>query len=401
MEKFHYLATDKKHKKIKGEVEATNQIQAQSILRSKGLFIINLEKIEVSSRWMKLMKGFQRVKNADVVHLTRQLATMIMAGLPLTTALSILKYQSNLSMAKLVDDVLKDVEGGGSFYKALSKHKRVFTPVYLALIRSGEAAGVLEKVLKRLADNLEKQAEFRAKTKNALIYPIIITVAMMAVAVVMMVFVIPKLTSLYDEFGAELPTMTKVLIGISNFMVKTWYIMVLGLLIGGTAFLRWKKTPSGKAIMDAKILKFPIIGKLRTKVILTEITRTLALLVESGISIIEALEIVSGAADNEVFVKSIKSAAKDVEKGIPLAAAIGKYDHYPPIVSQMLAVGEETGKVDEVMLNVSKYFESESEQAIKGLTTAIEPLMMILLGVGVAFLVIAIILPIYNLTSQF
>jgi len=326
---------------------------------------------------------------------------MIVAGLPLTTALSILKFQSNLSMAKMVDEVLKDIEGGGSFYKALSKHKRVFTPVYLALIQSGEAAGVLEKVLQRLANNLEKQAEFRAKTKNALIYPIIITVAMIAVAVVMMVFVIPKLTSLYDEFGAELPTMTKVLISISNFMVKTWYLMVFGLLMGGVSFLKWKKTPNGKAVVDKKILKLPIIGKLKTKVILTEITRTLALLVESGISIIQALEIVSGAADNVVFAKSIKTAAKDVEKGIPLAAAIGKYDFYPPIVSQMLAVGEETGKVDEVMMNVSKYFESESEQAIKGLTTAIEPLMMILLGIGVAFLVIAIVLPIYNLTSQF
>jgi len=401
MERFHYLGTDKKHKKIKGEVEATNQIQAQSILRSKGLFIISMEKIEVSPAWMKWMKGFQRIKNDDVVHLTRQLATMIVAGLPLTTALSILKFQSNLSMAKMVDEVLKDIEGGGSFYKALSKHKRVFTPVYLALIQSGEAAGVLEKVLQRLANNLEKQAEFRAKTKNALIYPIIITVAMIAVAVVMMVFVIPKLTSLYDEFGAELPTMTKVLISISNFMVKTWYLMVFGLLMGGVSFLKWKKTPNGKAVVDKKILKLPIIGKLKTKVILTEITRTLALLVESGISIIQALEIVSGAADNVVFAKSIKTAAKDVEKGIPLAAAIGKYDFYPPIVSQMLAVGEETGKVDEVMMNVSKYFESESEQAIKGLTTAIEPLMMILLGIGVAFLVIAIVLPIYNLTSQF
>jgi type IV pilus assembly protein PilC len=154
-------------------------------------------------------------------------------------------------------------------------------------------------------------------------------------------------------------------------------------------------------VVDTYILKLPIVGNLKTKVILTEVTRTLALLVESGISIIEALEIVSGAADNVVFSKSIKQAAKEVEKGIPLAAAIGQYEHFPPIVSQMLAVGEETGKVGEVMFNVSKYFETEAEQAVKGLTTAIEPLMMILLGVGVAFLVIAIVLPIYNLTSQF
>ncbi len=401
MERFHYRATSKQHKKVKGEIEAVSQIQAISILRSKGLFIIDLEKIEVMPNWMKWLKSWQKVKNDDVVHFTRQLATMITAGLPLTTALSILKYQSNLTMAKMVDQILKDIEGGESFYKALCKHPKAFNPVFLALVQSGEAAGVLEKVLKRLADNLEKQAEFRGKTKNALIYPAIITVAMIAVAIIMMVFVIPKLTAMYADFGAELPTMTKILINVSNFMVKTWYLLLFGLLIGGYSFSQWKKTVKGKEIYDAKMLKLPIIGKLKTKIILTEITRTLALLVESGVSIIEALNIVSGAADNETFSKSIKQAAKEVERGIPLAAAIGQFEHFPPIVAQMLAVGEETGKVDEVMMNVSNYFETESEAAIKGLTTAIEPLMMIILGIGVGFLVIAIILPIYNLTSQF
>ena len=401
MERFHYIAVDKKNRKMRGEVEANSQIQAQSILRSKGLFIIGLEKIDVAPNWVKWLKSWQRVKSDDVVHFTRQLATMINAGLPLTTALSLLRYQSNLAMAKMIEEVLRQVEGGGSLFKALNEFKGVFNQVYLALIQTGEAAGVLEKVLMRLSDNLEKQAEFRAKTKSALIYPVIITLAMIAVAAVMMIFVIPKLTSLYDEFGAQLPAMTKILIGISNFMVKSWYLLIVVAVFGGYSFSKWRKTAKGKTIYDTYILKLPIIGPLKTKVILTEITRTLALLVESGIPIIEALEIVAGAADNDLFSQSIKTAAKDVERGIPLAAAIGKYEHFPPLVGQMLAVGEETGKVDEVMFNVSKYFETESEQAIKGLTTAIEPLMMILLGVGVAFLVIAIILPIYNLTSQF
>ena len=401
MEKFIYLATDKDGNKSKGEVEAVNQVQALSVLRSKGFFIITLDKVEVTSTWSKWFRGFQKVKSADVVHFTRQLATMNKAGLPITTALSILKYQSNPAMSKVVDDVLRMVEGGESFYKALSKHSDIFSPVYLSLVRSGEAAGVLEKMLLRLADNLEKQAEFKGKTKNALIYPLIISVAMVAVATVMMIFVIPKLTTLYDEFGADLPMITTILIGLSNLMVKAWYLFVL--FFGGItyAFIQWKKTVPGRKIIDRYKLKLPVIGKLTTKLILTEITRTLALLAEAGISIIEALEIVSGAADNVIYSESINVAAKDVEKGIPLAAAIGQFPHFPPIVPQMIAVGEETGKIDEVLLNVSEYFESEAEQAIKGLTTAIEPLMMILLGVGVAFLVIAIIMPIYNLTSQF
>jgi len=401
MEKFDYLAVSKDKKKVKGQIEALSQTQAISILRTKGLFVVNLNKIEVLPGWLLWLNRWQRVKRQDVVHFTRQLATMIKAGLPLTTALSILKYQSNLAMAKVIDDILREVEGGGSFSKALTKHTNIFGQVYLSLIQSGEAAGVLEKVLLRLADNLEKQAEFLGKTKNALIYPAIISVAMIIVAIVMTIFVIPKLTSLYAEFDAELPLMTRMLMGVSNFMVKSWYLWLGLAIVGGYALVQWRRTPSGRTFFDKISLKIPIFGPLKTKAILTEITRTLALLVESGVSIIEALEITAGTADNVLFTGSIKRAAKEVEKGIPLAVAIGQYEHFPPIVAQMLAVGEETGKVDEVMFNLSGYFETEAEQAVKGLTTAIEPLMMILLGVGVAFLVIAIVLPIYNLTSQF
>jgi len=401
MEKFDYVAVTKDKKKVKGQVEALSQTQAINILRSKDLFVINLNRIEILPGWLLWLNRWQRVKRQDVVHFTRQLATMIKAGLPLTTALSILKYQSTLAMTKVVEEVLREVEGGGSFSKALAKFSRVFDQVYLSLIQSGEAAGVLDKVLLRLADNLEKQSEFRAKTKNALIYPAIISIAMVIVAIVMSVFVIPKLTSLYTEFGAQLPLMTRILIGISNFMIKSWYLMLGFGLAGGYALHRWKKTVSGRMAWDKFSLKVPIFGPLKTKIILTEITRTLALLIESGVSIIEALEIVAGTADNVLFSGSIKYAAKEVEKGVPLAVAIGQFEHFPPIVSQMLAVGEETGKIDEGMFNLSGYFETEAEQAVKGLTTAIEPLMMIVLGVGVAFLVIAIILPIYNLTSQF
>jgi len=401
MKKFNFIASSKEGKKNKGIVEAVNQTHAINILRAKGFFIVELKEIEVLPAWLKWTKGFQRVKQKDVVHFTRQLATMINAGLPLTDALSILKYQSNIALAKVVDEVLRDVEGGGSFFKALSKFKRIFSSVYLALVKSGETAGVLEKVLLRLSKTLEKQLEFRAKTKNALIYPAIVTVAMVIVAVIMMVFVIPQLTDLYDEFGADLPGMTKVLISISNFMVKFWYLALFLLIAAVFSYWRWSQTKAGRQIIDTYVLRLPIIGKLKTMVILTEMTRTLSLLVQSGISIIEALEIVAGTAGNVLFAKSIKTAAKEVEKGLPLAAAIGKYEHFPPLVSQMIAVGEETGKVDEVLMNVSRYFESESEQAIKGLTTAIEPLMMIMLGIGVGFLVIAIVLPIYNLTSQF
>lgn len=401
MDRFDYQAIDKDGEKSQGEIEAINKNQAMSVLRSKGLFIVSLKKIEVMPSWIMWLQSLRKIKFTDVVHFTRQLATMINAGLPLTDALNILKFQSNAALSKIVGEVLLDVEGGGSFYKALAKHPDIFSPVYLSLVRSGEAAGVLEKILLRLSENMEKEAEFKSKIKNAMIYPIIVVLAMMGVALIMMIFVIPKLTDLYDDFGADLPMMTKILLKLSNFIVNRWYVLLV--LAVGTVYGLWafKRSKKGRYLWDKYILKLPIFGKLKTKTILTEITRTLGLLAQAGIPIVEALEIVSGTADNVIFSDSIKTAAKEVEKGVPIAAAIGKYEHFPPIVPQMIATGEETGKIDEVLGNISRFFESEAEQAVKGLTTAIEPLMMIVLGIGVAFLVMAIVLPIYNLTSQF
>ena len=401
MEKYNYLAVDKSNRKYKGVVEAVGLIQAQSILRSKKLFIVHLDKVQIVPGWLLWLQNLNRVKKNDVVNFTQQLSTMVSAGLPLTNTLAILKYQSSPGMGRIIDEILREVEGGGTFSKALQRYDRIFDKVYLSLVQSGEKAGVLEKVLIRLASNLEKQSEFRGKTKSALIYPVIVVVAMLIVVTIMMIFVVPKLTSLFSDMGASLPVITKILISTSTFMVKTIPFWLLALVGGGYFFTRWRKTPSGGLFYDTHILRVPLIGPLKTKIILSEVTRTLALLLESGVSVVEALEIVSGVADNELFSRSLITASKDVEKGIPLAAAIGQFEHFPPLISQMISVGEETGKIDEVMFKVSHYFETESEQEVKGLTTAIEPLMMIVLGVGVCFLVMAIIMPIYNLTSQF
>ena len=326
---------------------------------------------------------------------------MITAGLPLTDALTILKSQSRPAMANLIGGIIRDIEGGANLATALEKRGHVFSRIYVALVKAGESAGVLDKVLARLSDNLEKQREFKSKTKGALVYPAIVIMAMVIVAFVMMIFVIPKLTDLYKDMEIDLPAPTLFLIAISGFMVKFWWLIIIAVIVGVFLFQSWRKTPIGMRMFDTFMLRLPIFGPLKKQITLAEFCRTFGLLSGAGIPIIEALNIVSEAMDNLVLREGVVAASKQVEKGFPLATAIAENDYYPQILSQMIRVGEETGKIDEVLTKLSAYFESESEQLVKGLTTALEPLIMIVLGLGVAFLVMSIIMPIYQLTSSF
>jgi type IV pilus assembly protein PilC len=327
---------------------------------------------------------------------------MVNAGLPITEALVILRSQAKGSMQKMAAQVLADVEGGESLSVALSRHPKVFSPTYIALVKSGEVGGVMDEVLVRLADNLEKQQEFRGRVKGALIYPAIIIVGMIIVGFIMMIFVIPRLTSLYSEFNAELPTPTKILIGLSNFVIHFWPLFLILFGAGFYGFSLYRKTPQGRRKTDELIFKIPIFGDLQRQIILTELTQTLSLMVGAGVSILEGLNITAGVVGNRVIADALRDTAKQVEKGFPVAFSFAKHpEAFPFILSQMVAVGEETGKMDEVLTKVSHIFEIESDQKVKALTAAIEPIVMVVLGLGVGFLVIAIILPIYNLTSQF
>jgi type IV pilus assembly protein PilC len=270
------------------------------------------------------------------------------------------------------------------------------------LIKAGEAGGVLDKILNRLSDNMERDQEFKGKVKGALIYPIIIVIGMIIVSFIMMVFVVPRLTSLYTDFGAELPAPTKILIGVSTFAVRFWPITI-GLVAGGIfGFRYYRNTSEGRHKIDAWIFKIPIFGELQRKVILTELTRTLSLMVGAGVPILEGLSVTSEVINNVIIQDALRDAAHQIEKGFPIAFSFAKHpEAFPYILSQMVAVGEETGKMEEVLSKVSRVFEIESDQEVKALTSAIEPVVMVILGIGVAFLVIAIILPIYNLTSKF
>ena len=401
MEKFEYKAKDRQGKSLKGIVEAPDEKQAVKILREKGLLVISLKTKKES--FTEEIKGvlFKRVGLTDKVNFTRQLATMLTAGLRVTEALEILENQASVGMRKIVEEIRRDIEGGRDLASSLEKHPQVFDQVYVALIRAGEAAGVLEKVLGRLADNLEKQKEFQGKIKSAMIYPAIIILGMIAVATIMIIFVIPKMTALYEEFQAQLPLPTRILLGISKFATLFWWLILA--IIGGFVVLLKTlfKNPAFRKEYEKILFKLPIFGNLRQKSILTEFTRTLGLLVGTGILIVEALKILKASLGSLIYKEAIEQTAEEVEKGLPLASALAETGIFPFVLPQMISVGEETGKLDEVLERVSNYFQQESENAVKGLTSAIEPIIMIILGIGVAFLMISVIMPIYNLTSQF
>lgn len=400
MKKFDYKAKTLDGKKVVGTVEAADKKEAVKVLKEKELVIFFIRE-KGKSGLKTFFSSLQKASLKEVTDFTRQLSTMVSSGLSLTDSLVILRDQAKPVMRKVLNDVVKEVEGGSSLHDALAKHPKVFSEIFLAIIKSGEASGSIDKVLIRLAESLEKQLEFRSKVKGAMMYPVIIVIGMIIVIFIMMIYVIPGLTSMYEEFNADLPITTKILIASSNFMRQFWYLIIISVMGSIYGFGKWRETSQGQKIIDSFLLKLPILGELSTKLSLTEISRTLSMLLSAGVTIISALDIVAGGATNVIYKISIKKISKAVEKGISLASAFEQFAEYPPLFIQMIAIGEETGKVDEALLRLSKQFEMEAESTVKSLTTAIEPLMMVVLGVGVGFIIISIITPIYSLTSQF
>ena len=301
----------------------------------------------------------------------------------------------------MVGALLTDIQGGLSLSSSMTRHPSVFSKVYVALVKAGEAAGVMENVLNRLADNSEKTREFTSKVKGAMVYPAIILMGMVGVMFLMMWLVIPKITDLYADFNAELPLATRAIMWLSDAFTTYWWLWGSLLFLGMYGLRAFMATETGIRKWDTLKYRIPITGELTRQVMLTELSRTLSLLIGSGISVIDALNIVADALGNVMVEKDVRRIARQVEKGFPISIAFSESEIFPPVMGQMIAVGEETGKIDEVLFKLSKYFELESEQKIKGLTTAIEPLILIVLAIGVGFLMYAVVMPIYSITNQF
>ncbi len=398
---FTYRVKNQSGETLKGVVEADTKEKAVTLLQERDYYVIDLKKGNgLGINWDNIQFS-NKVGYNEVVIFTRQLATMINAGLTLNDALFSLKEQVSPKFADIIEEIIGRVEAGQPLGTALEGWPNVFNDIYVASVKSGEAAGVLDQVLLRLADDLEEKKEFRSEVKGALIYPAIVVVMMVIVAAIMMIFVIPKMMALYEDLDADLPTATKALMTLSDWSVRFWWVVLAGLAGAIYGFFKLKNTEEGARKLDEIILSLPIIGPLQKKTILADFTQTLGLLLSTGISLVEALDIVSEAVGNRLFREKIKQAARGVEKGRALSTMLSDSELFPPILYQMVAVGEGTGKMDEALKKISGFFKSEAEAAVQGLTTALGPVIMIILGIGVLFLVVAVIMPIYNLTSSF
>ena len=390
----------KKDKVVTGKLSSASSQEVVNFLKKNGYIPIEVKKIE--SLLPQFDSIFNRINFTDIVDFTRQIAIMLNAGLTLIDCFSILEKQTKKpELLALVQSLNKEVTEGNTYSSALQKYPQHFSNLYIALVKSGEASGKLSEILLKLAENLEKQREFNAKIKSALTYPVIVIIGMLGVMFVMITFVVPKLLGLYKDFNVDLPASTKILIALSDFSSRFWPLIIIGVFLAISLFKKYTSTNQGRLLFDTVSLRMPAFGSLIRISSLVDTTRTLAILIASGVSILDGLSIIIETTGNLVYRNSFKNIYKQVEKGFALGTSMDNEGIYPPILVQMTTVGEQTGKLDDTLMRISRYFEAESEIAVKSLTTLIEPLILVVLGVGVGFLVISVITPIYNLTSAF
>lgn len=398
--RVRYKAVAKDGKVIRGYVESKAFSDAALYLRQRNLTPIDIVEHKDESIFTKIY-GRKKVKSKDLVLFTRQISSMLTSGLTLIKSLEILKEQTaNKIIRETIGAILLDLQEGNRFSSSIAKYPEIFPAIYVSLVEAGETSGLLDKIFLRLANNMEKQQKLRNKVKSALMYPLIVITLMLAVMLIMIIFVIPQLVKLYDSLGAEVPLITKVVLGISDFITGFWPFIIGIIGIISYAFIRWKKTPKGRERFDKFSLNLPLIGRIKRQTILAEFARTFGLLVGTGTLVVDALNQSAEVTGNVLFEKSIKDIGKRVEKGVMVGEAMTYYPYFPPLLIQLVKVGEETGKIDENLLKASEYFEEEVDQSVKTLTTAMEPLIMIILGIAVGFLVFSVITPIYNLLSS-
>ncbi len=398
--KLYYKAVTQDGKMIRGILEARDIHEGALYLRKHQFLPITVQSTPERGL-MDLLAKRKKFGSGDLVFFTRQLSSMLSSGLTLMQSLSILRNQvQNERVREVIEGIVAQVEEGKPFYGALSKYPHVFSDIYVSLIKAAEESGLLDKVLLRLADNLEKQAKLRSTVKSALMYPIIVVSLMIVVVVVMMIFVIPQLSVLYTNLNIPLPLPTQIVIGLSAFTITFWP-GILGLIFAFLYFYRrWHKTTAGRKAVDILILRVPIFGKLITQSIMTEFTRTLGLLIGTGTLVVDGLSKSADVVGNVVYRTALLDVGRRVEKGVSIGNALEANNIFPPILVEMTKIGEQTGKLDESLTRVSEYFEREVEQMVKNLTTAMEPIIIVTLACGVGFLIISIITPIYNLISQ-
>ncbi len=401
---FEYRAKKEDGTTVDGKIDAANEQVAIETLSDKGLIIISLTKQSKLPFWRRPLNisFLQGVKPKKMVFISRQLSVMVSAGLPLVQALKVLAEQSDkIFLKNILNKIADDVREGRRFSVALAQFPKVFDDFYINMVRAGETAGKLDEVLNYLADQKEKNYDLMSKIKSAMIYPAFVIAAVVGVMIIMMVFVIPQLTGVLQEAGVDLPLPTKILIAVSGFFSSNFILILLATILLITGFIFWIKTPKGKAVWDDVLLKIPIFGDLFEEIYLVRFTRSLSTLIIGGIPISSALKIVAKVVGSSVYKETILDAVVDVEEGRSISSSFKDSPHIPSMLSQLLSVGERTGRLDDVLQKISDFYSREVQNTLSRLVTLLEPIIIIFLGVVVGGMVAAIVLPMYQMATAF
>ncbi|MBU4310988.1 type II secretion system inner membrane protein GspF [bacterium] len=405
MSTFAYKALDKAGTEVAGTLDADNDRLALGRLRDMGYLPLEVREEKIAKggivdTFLGIFTG-KRVKGKDIVTFTRQLSTLIDSGLPLLRSLNVLGEQTeNPNLKVQIKDIASSVQGGSTFSDALAKHPRTFNKLYVNMVKAGEAGGVLEVVLARLAEFSEKDQAVRAKVKGAMVYPALVIMVGVGVVLFLTIAIIPTFVSMFVEVNLTLPLPTRIMMGASDFLRSFWWVNLLAILALVMIYKMWVRKEKGKYQADRIKLKIPILGELARKSALSRFARTLGTLITSGVPILQALLIVRDTAGNEVIARAMVAVHNSIREGESIAGPLGKSPVFPPMVVHMIAVGEETGALDNMLIKVSDTYDREVDTTVAALTSVLEPILILGMGVVVGFIVIAMYLPIFQMSAM-
>ncbi|HOM71170.1 MAG TPA: type II secretion system F family protein [Armatimonadota bacterium] len=401
MPTYAYTVRDATGAVIPGTVEAESEGLLRRRLTEQGLTVVDIKETKTAKK-KNVAGGFGRVKLSDLSVFCRQFSTMIDAGVSLVRCLAVLSEQSvNPKLKRIINDLQAEVEAGQMLSRAMSKYPTVFSNLFIGLIRAGEVGGVLEESLQRLSMFLEKDQELRRKVRSAMTYPCIVMIVAIAIVLLLVTFILPKFMDLFVDLGVkDYPAPTKMLMAFSNFLTSRWYIMLIGTIAFVIAFRLFVRTKVGRRTYDRIKLKAPVFGKLNHKIVLARFSRTLGTLLASGVPILQALETVAGTVSNEIVADAVMEARARIREGDRIGDPLQRCKLFPPMVVQMISIGEESGALDPMLAKVADFYEAEVDAALASLTSAIEPVMIVFLGCAVGFIVISIFLPLISVVTS-
>ncbi|MEX0668527.1 MAG: type II secretion system F family protein [Candidatus Saccharimonadales bacterium] len=403
MAEFQYTAMNNKGEMQKGRIEADNKEAAISAMKYKGLSPLKIEKTHKSIKNINVSLGrANKVKSRDIVIFTRQMATMVGAGVPIIRSLSTMKEQSDSqALKKILEDIVAEVEAGTQLSEAMSKYPRVFSSVYVNMVKAGEEGGILDEIMDRLANQVEKDAEIKGKLRSAMVYPgVILTVAIGAV-IFLITNIIPKFTVIFDDFETDLPIQTQLMLNLSDFLISYGLVLIVAIVVISIAVMRFVRKPKGKYMLDTLLMKLPAFGTIILKINVARFARTFSSLTGAGISVIEAMKITSGSLSSSVMQKGIEVSITKIKNGQPIAASLAESNIFPAIVTQMAAIGEETGQIDTVLERIAVFYEQEVDRTIASINSIIEPALIVGLGGIVALIIASIFGPLTEITQGF